>query len=72
MKTYKDWIYLLYVEELVEQIKSKKFKVYNKTIFTPPRRFEKKGLWYMLKLMFLSYINRNNKKYFSGHNTYWK
>jgi glycosyltransferase involved in cell wall biosynthesis len=57
---------------LSKQIKTNKFKVYRKTIFTLPRRFENKGLWYMTKLMIQSFFNRNNKGYFSNHNSYWK
>ena len=57
---------------LSKQVFSDKFKILNRTIFTPPRRFENKGLWYMTKLMIKSYFNRNNKKFFSNHNTYWK
>jgi glycosyltransferase involved in cell wall biosynthesis len=57
---------------LSKQIKTNKFKVYRKTIFTLPRRFENKGLWYMTKLMIQSFTNRNNKGYFSNHNSYWK
>jgi glycosyltransferase involved in cell wall biosynthesis len=57
---------------LSKQIKTNKFKVHRKTIFTLPRRFENKGLWYMTKLMMQSFLNRNNKGYFSNHNSYWK
>jgi glycosyltransferase involved in cell wall biosynthesis len=57
---------------LSKQIKTNKFKVYRKTIFTLPRRFENKGLWYMTKLMIQSFTNRNNKGYFTNHNSYWK
>lgn len=57
---------------LSKQIKSKKFKILNRTIFTSPRRFQNKGVWYMLMLMVKSYFNRNNKKFFSNHKTYWK
>jgi glycosyltransferase involved in cell wall biosynthesis len=57
---------------LSKQIKTNKFKVYKKTIFTLPRRFENKGLWYMTKLMIQSFTNRNNKGYFTNHNSYWK
>ncbi len=46
---------------LSKQIESNKFKILNKTIFTLPRRFDDKGIVYMTKLMFKSYINRNNK-----------
>ena len=57
---------------LSKQIRTNKFKVYRKTIFTLPRRFENKGLWYMTKLMIQSFTNRNNKGYFTNHNSYWK
>ena len=57
---------------LSKQIESNKFKILNKTIFTLPRRFDDKGIVYMTKLMFKSYINRNNKEFFSNDNTYWK
>ena len=57
---------------LSKKVFSDKFKIMNITIFTPPRRFENKGLWYMTKLMVKSFFNRNNKKFFSNHNSYWK
>lgn len=57
---------------LSKKVFSDKFKILNRTIFTPPRRFENKGLWYMTKLMVKSFFNRNNKKFFSNHNSYWK
>ena len=57
---------------LSKQIKPKKFKILNRTIFTLPRRFDNKGIFYMLKLMVKSYINRNNKEFFLKNNTYWK
>lgn len=57
---------------LSKKVFSDKFKIYNKTVFTPPRRFENKGLWYMIKLMVKSFFNRNNNKFFSNHNSYWK
>lgn len=44
----------------------------DKTIFTSPRRFDNKGVFYMMKLMIKSYFNRNNKEFFSNDNTYWK
>ena len=57
---------------LSKQVFSDKFKIMSTTVFTPPRRFENKGLWYMTKLMVKSFFNRNNKKFFSNHNSYWK
>ena len=57
---------------LSKQIKPKRFKILNTTVFTPPRRFDNKGVMYMLKLMIKSFLNRNNKQFFSDDNTYWK
>ena len=57
---------------LSKQIKPNRFKILNTTVFTPPRRFDNKGVMYMLKLMIKSFLNRNNKQFFSDDNTYWK
>ena len=57
---------------LSKQIKPKRFKIINTTVFTPPRRFDNKGVMYMLKLIIKSFLNRNNKQFFSDDNTYWK
>ena len=57
---------------LSKQIKPKRFKILNTTIFTPPRRFDNKGVLYMMRLMIKSYFNRNNKQFFKDDNTYWK
>jgi hypothetical protein len=57
---------------LSKQVEPKKFKILNRTIFTLPRRFDDKGILYMLRLMIRSYFNRNNKEFFSNDNTYWK
>jgi glycosyltransferase involved in cell wall biosynthesis len=40
-------------------------------IYTTDRRFKKKGLWYMLKLSFLSYVNKNNPDFFKNDHNYW-
>ena len=55
-----------------KEIKPNKFYIMNTTVFTSPRRFKQKGLWYMTKLMIQSFLNRNNKEYFSNYNSYWK
>lgn len=57
---------------LSKQVEPKKFKILNRTIFTLPRRFDNKGILYMLRLMVRSFLNRNNKEFFSNDNTYWK
>lgn len=55
-----------------KKIKPSKFGISNLIIFTSPRRFKSKGLWYMLKLMISSLFNNNNKKYFKNDKGYWK
>jgi len=57
---------------LSKKVKPNKFKIIDKHIFTSPRRFKNKGVVYMIKLMFQSFINRNNKNFFQKHNSYWQ
>lgn len=57
---------------LSKKVNPKKFKILNKVIYTPPRRFDNKGLFYMTKLMLGSFLNRDNKDFFKKHDTYWK
>ena len=54
-----------------KQIKSNMFKIHNAFVYTPPRRFHNKGLWYMTKLMIGSVLNKNNKEYFKDSKSYW-
>jgi len=42
---------------LSKKVDSSKFKILNKTVFTSPRRFENKGVWYMVKLMIKVYTS---------------
>jgi len=44
----------------------------NNVVFTPPRRFENKGLIYMTKLFLGSFFNHKNKNYFTKDQNYWK
>jgi len=55
-----------------KQIKPKKFGRINNIVYTPPRRFENKGVMYMLRLMLSSFFNSNNKEYFTNDKGYWK
>jgi glycosyltransferase involved in cell wall biosynthesis len=57
---------------LSKQIKPKKFGRINNIVYTPPRRFENKGVMYMLRLMLSSFFNNNNKEYFTNDKDYWK
>jgi glycosyltransferase involved in cell wall biosynthesis len=42
-----------------------------KGVWTSPRRFQNKGVFFMVSLMIQSYINRNNPKFFKQHHNYW-
>ena len=54
-----------------KQIKPKKFGRINNIVFTPPRRFENKGVFYMVKLFLGSFFNHKNKSYFTEDKNYW-
>jgi len=56
---------------LSRKIEPDRFEIANITAFTTPRRYEKKSVWYMLKLVIKSYINRNNLDYFKKDHNYW-
>ncbi|CAB4142257.1 glyco_like_mftF, transferase 2, rSAM/selenodomain-associated [uncultured Caudovirales phage] len=49
-----------------------KFRVLNKTAWTPGRRFKNKGFFYMAKLAIKCWLNRNNDKFFTNDQNYWK
>jgi len=53
------------------KISPKKFKVLHHKIFTTDRRFKKKGLIYMIKMAFLSYVNKRNPDFFKNDHNYW-
>lgn len=57
---------------LSSKVKPSKFKIINKVAYTSSRRFEKKGVWYMIRLMLGSWWNRNNPKWFTHDHNYWK
>ena len=56
---------------LSSKIAPSKFRVENLFVYTPCRRFEKKGLWYMIKLMVMCWWNRNNDDFFKQDFNYW-
>jgi len=53
------------------KIKPRKFKVIDVHVYTPSRRFQKKGVWFMIKLAFVSWINRNNDSWFTKDYNYF-
>ena len=57
---------------LSSKINHKDFGVVDTKIYTTDRRFKKKGLFYMTKMMVLSVLNSDNPKFFQHHHNYWK
>jgi len=56
---------------LSSKIKPSKFIIYNETVYTTSRRFENKGLIYMVTMMAKSWINRDNDEFFKKDHDYW-
>ena len=54
------------------KINPDKFLVINKTAWTSGRRFRNKGFFYMAKLAVKCWLNRNNDKFFTNDQNYWK
>jgi cellulose synthase/poly-beta-1,6-N-acetylglucosamine synthase-like glycosyltransferase len=57
--------------ELSKRVEPKKFKVSKQYAYTLNRRFESKGIYYMGKMLFKSFINRNNPEFFKQSHKYW-
>lgn len=53
------------------KISPEKFHISDQVCYTTARRLHKKGLWYMIKLMIRSWINRNNSTFFTTDHGYW-
>lgn len=56
---------------LSRKVKSSRFILSKEIILTDSRRFRNKGLWYMIKLMILTFINRNNPNFYKNSFSYW-
>ncbi len=56
---------------LTRHINPSNFGIMNKVVYTTPRRFKNKGMFYMTKLFISSFLNRNNKEYFKQDKGYW-
>ena len=54
------------------QVKPSRFYIIKEPVYTTPRRFENKGVMYMVKLMINSWLNRNNAEWFRQDHNYWK
>jgi glycosyltransferase involved in cell wall biosynthesis len=57
---------------LSSKVKPNKFKITDHYVYTPGRRFENKGIWYMFKLAWVSWLNRNNDEWFKNNYNYWE
>jgi len=57
---------------LSSKIEPNRFKITNDFVYTSSRRFNKKGIWYMIKLAWKSWLNRNNDEFFKKDFNYWK
>lgn len=53
------------------KIKSEDFYIHDDIVYTTSRRFKSKGLYYMIKMMIKSYLNRNNPEFFTKDHNYW-
>ena len=49
---------------LSSKIKPNKFKIVNDFAYTSNRRFDKSGIWIMIKIAIGAWINRKNDKWF--------
>jgi hypothetical protein len=56
---------------LSQKIKPSKFKILNRFVYTSPRRFDNKGVGYMIKLAWSSWLNRNNENWYKQDYGYW-
>jgi len=56
---------------LSSKVAPKKFRIVNCYAYTKSRRFDKKGVWYMIKLAYHSFLNRNNDDWFKQDHNYW-
>jgi glycosyltransferase involved in cell wall biosynthesis len=48
-----------------------RFGVSDEKVYTTDRRFRKKGLWYMIKMVYLSNKNKHNPEFFKDGHNYW-
>jgi len=56
---------------LSSKIAPKKFRIVNRYAHTTSRRFDKKGVWYMIKLAWRAWLNRDNDDWFKKDHNYW-
>jgi len=57
---------------LSSKIKPNKFRIINNFVYTSNRRFDKSGVWTMIKIAVGAWFNRKNDKWFENDFNYWK
>jgi glycosyltransferase involved in cell wall biosynthesis len=57
---------------LSSKIKPNKFRIINNFVYTSNRRFDKSGVWTMIKIAAGAWFNRKNDKWFENDFNYWK
>jgi len=57
---------------LSSKIKPNKFRIINNFAYTSSRRFDKSGVWTMIKIAIGAWFNRKNDKWFENDFNYWK
>lgn len=62
----------IFAEDFALSKKSESLHIHSTNgVYTSPRRFENKGVLYMLWVMFLSFLNRNDDNFFKKSHNYW-
>jgi glycosyltransferase involved in cell wall biosynthesis len=63
----------IFAEDFALSKKSSDMYIHNTNgVYTSPRRFENKGVFYMAWILMLSYFNRNDNEFFKKSHGYWK
>jgi glycosyltransferase involved in cell wall biosynthesis len=57
---------------LSKKIKPNKFKIFNYKAFTSSRRFQSKGIFYMIKIMLSCWFNKDNEEFYKKDFNYFK
>lgn len=57
---------------LSKKVNPNKFKIFNHKVFTTSRRFESKGIFYMLKIMLSCWFNKDNEEFYKKDFNYFK
>ena len=57
--------------DLSNKVSPDKIAIAKNKVYTTDRRLRKKGLWYMMKMMILSMLNKNNPDFFKKDHNYW-